>query len=140
MWILGCCDCPSEEPTAPAVRIRRRCYTNTNFDYNQSHLTPPCGPMGARLRHAPGNSHHSTHRARRQPPHMRDSRAHRHNQTGIINAASICSYSEPARVVEVAQAAEAAGWEALLIWDHRNSGWSVPGIRDLGGNGRDPGR
>jgi alkanesulfonate monooxygenase SsuD/methylene tetrahydromethanopterin reductase-like flavin-dependent oxidoreductase (luciferase family) len=43
-----------------------------------------------------------------------------------INAASIGPYSEPARVVEVAQAAEAAGWEALLIWDHLGYVWGAP--------------
>jgi hypothetical protein len=30
---------------APAVRIRRRCDTYTNFDYNQSHLTPSQAPI-----------------------------------------------------------------------------------------------
>ena len=43
MCILGCCDrLPfrgiARGSAAPAVRIRRRCDTNTNFDYNQGSL------------------------------------------------------------------------------------------------------
>jgi hypothetical protein len=33
------------ESTAPAVRIRRRCGTSTNFDDNHSHLTPSRPPI-----------------------------------------------------------------------------------------------
>jgi len=43
-----------------------------------------------------------------------------------ICAASIGDYAEPDRVVEAAQAAEAAGWEALLVWDHLGFVWGVP--------------
>lgn len=43
-----------------------------------------------------------------------------------ICAASIGEYAEPGRVVEVALAAEAAGWEALLVWDHLGCAWGVP--------------
>lgn len=35
-------------------------------------------------------------------------------------------YADPGRVVELAQAAEAAGWEALLVWDHVAFAWGVP--------------
>jgi alkanesulfonate monooxygenase SsuD/methylene tetrahydromethanopterin reductase-like flavin-dependent oxidoreductase (luciferase family) len=41
-----------------------------------------------------------------------------------ICAASIGEYAEPGRVVEVAEAAEAAGWEALLTWDHLAYVWA----------------
>jgi alkanesulfonate monooxygenase SsuD/methylene tetrahydromethanopterin reductase-like flavin-dependent oxidoreductase (luciferase family) len=41
-----------------------------------------------------------------------------------ICAASIGEYAEPGRVVEVAEAAEAAGWEALLTWDHLAYAWA----------------
>jgi probable F420-dependent oxidoreductase len=43
-----------------------------------------------------------------------------------ICAATIGEYAEPGRVVELAQAAEAAGWAALLIWDHLAYAWGVP--------------
>ncbi len=43
-----------------------------------------------------------------------------------ICAASIGEYAEPGRVVEAAQAAEAAGWDALLVWDHLAYAWGVP--------------
>jgi hypothetical protein len=48
MCILGCCDrLPFRgrawRSAAPAVRIRRRCDTSTNFDYNQLHLTSSRG-------------------------------------------------------------------------------------------------
>lgn len=43
-----------------------------------------------------------------------------------ICAASIGEYAEPDRLVEAAQAAEAAGWEALLVWDHLAYAWGVP--------------
>ena len=43
-----------------------------------------------------------------------------------ICAATIGPYAEPGRLVEVAQAAEAAGWEALLIWDHLGYVWGAP--------------
>jgi len=43
-----------------------------------------------------------------------------------ISAASLGEYAEPSRVVEVAQAAEAAGWEALLVWDHLAYVWGAP--------------
>jgi len=34
--------------------------------------------------------------------------------------------AEPARIVAMAQAAEAAGWEALFVWDHLAFVWGVP--------------
>jgi alkanesulfonate monooxygenase SsuD/methylene tetrahydromethanopterin reductase-like flavin-dependent oxidoreductase (luciferase family) len=36
---------------------------------------------------------------------------------GIV-AANIGSYAEPENVLRLAEAAEAAGWESLLLWDH----------------------
>ncbi|MBL1066564.1 LLM class flavin-dependent oxidoreductase [Streptomyces sp. 7-21] len=36
------------------------------------------------------------------------------------------SLAEPARVVELARAAEAAGWEAVFLWDHLAFAWGVP--------------
>src|ERR687884_1256205 len=40
--------------------------------------------------------------------------------------ANIGSYSDPRHVVRVAQQAETAGWEALLIWDHLGFVWGPP--------------
>jgi alkanesulfonate monooxygenase SsuD/methylene tetrahydromethanopterin reductase-like flavin-dependent oxidoreductase (luciferase family) len=36
---------------------------------------------------------------------------------GIV-AANIGSYAEPAKLLRLAETAEAAGWEALFVWDH----------------------
>lgn len=43
-----------------------------------------------------------------------------------ISAAPLGEFAEPGRLVEVAQAAEAAGWDALLVWDHLAYVWGVP--------------
>jgi alkanesulfonate monooxygenase SsuD/methylene tetrahydromethanopterin reductase-like flavin-dependent oxidoreductase (luciferase family) len=40
--------------------------------------------------------------------------------------ASIGTYADPNRVVELAEEAEAAGWEALLYWDHLAFVWGPP--------------
>jgi hypothetical protein len=58
--IPGCGDRPSLrgrawKPTAPAVRIRGRCDTDTNFDCNQLHLTPSCSPAASASRVTFGN-------------------------------------------------------------------------------------
>jgi len=39
----------------PAVRIRRRCDTSTNFDYNRSHLTPSSAPAATLVAEADRN-------------------------------------------------------------------------------------
>ncbi|HLK46364.1 MAG TPA: LLM class flavin-dependent oxidoreductase, partial [Acidimicrobiales bacterium] len=41
-------------------------------------------------------------------------------------AANVGSYSDPRNVVRLAQVAESAGWEALLIWDHLGFVWGPP--------------
>jgi alkanesulfonate monooxygenase SsuD/methylene tetrahydromethanopterin reductase-like flavin-dependent oxidoreductase (luciferase family) len=41
-------------------------------------------------------------------------------------AANIGSYADPRNVVRLAEAAEAAGWEALFIWDHLAWVWNGP--------------
>lgn len=41
-------------------------------------------------------------------------------------AANIGSYSDPRAVVRLAQEAEEAGWEALLLWDHLGFVWGPP--------------
>jgi probable F420-dependent oxidoreductase len=43
-----------------------------------------------------------------------------------IHVAILGRYAEPGVVVEIAQAAEAAGWEALFVWDHLAWAWDVP--------------
>lgn len=43
-----------------------------------------------------------------------------------ICLANIGTYADPRAVVEVARAAEAAGWEALLVWDHLGFVWGPP--------------
>lgn len=43
-----------------------------------------------------------------------------------ISVAILGELAEPARVVEMARAAETAGWEALLVWDHLAFVWGVP--------------
>ena len=43
-----------------------------------------------------------------------------------INVCTLGAYAEPGRVVELARTAEAAGWEALLVWDHLAFAWGVP--------------
>jgi probable F420-dependent oxidoreductase len=44
---------------------------------------------------------------------------------GIL-AANIGTYSDPRNVVHLARAAEDAGWDALLIWDHLGFVWGPP--------------
>jgi len=44
---------------------------------------------------------------------------------GLV-ASNIGSFSEPAKVVELAETAEGAGWEALLLWDHLAWVWDGP--------------
>lgn len=41
-------------------------------------------------------------------------------------AANLGSYSDPRNVVQLAQTAERAGWESLLIWDHLGFVWGPP--------------
>lgn len=43
-----------------------------------------------------------------------------------IDIAPLGAFAEPARIVEFAQAAEDAGWEALFLWDHLAFAWGVP--------------
>lgn len=40
--------------------------------------------------------------------------------------ANVGTYSDPRNVVRVAETAEAAGWEALLLWDHLAFVWGPP--------------
>ena len=40
--------------------------------------------------------------------------------------ANIGSYADPRVFVDVAQTAEAAGWDAVLIWDHLAFTWGMP--------------
>ncbi len=44
---------------------------------------------------------------------------------GLV-ASNIGSFSKPANVVRLAEQAEAAGWEALLLWDHLAWVWDGP--------------
>ena len=41
---------------------------------------------------------------------------------------NIGSFSKPANVVELAEQAEAAGWEALFLWDHLAWVWDGPAV------------
>ena len=43
-----------------------------------------------------------------------------------LSAANFGIYADPRRVVELALTAEAAGWEALLLWDHLSFVWGPP--------------
>jgi probable F420-dependent oxidoreductase len=43
-----------------------------------------------------------------------------------VNIAILGDLAEPARVVELARTAEAAGWESLFVWDHLAFVWGVP--------------
>jgi probable F420-dependent oxidoreductase len=40
--------------------------------------------------------------------------------------ANFGTYGDPGNVVRIGEAAEAAGWEALLIWDHLSFVWGPP--------------
>lgn len=44
---------------------------------------------------------------------------------GLLTA-NLGSYSDPRNVVRLAQTAERAGWESLLIWDHLGFVWGPP--------------
>lgn len=46
---------------------------------------------------------------------------------GLV-ASNIGSFSKPANVVQLAEQAEAAGWEALLLWDHLAWVWDGPAV------------
>jgi alkanesulfonate monooxygenase SsuD/methylene tetrahydromethanopterin reductase-like flavin-dependent oxidoreductase (luciferase family) len=46
---------------------------------------------------------------------------------GLV-VSNIGSYSKPANVLRVAESAEAAGWEALLLWDHLAWVWNGPPV------------
>jgi probable F420-dependent oxidoreductase len=43
-----------------------------------------------------------------------------------IDVATLGDYADPRLVVRLAQAAEAAGWQALFVWDHLAFAWGVP--------------
>lgn len=43
-----------------------------------------------------------------------------------IDVADIGEWAEPGLVVEAAQLAEEAGWDALFLWDHLAYAWGVP--------------
>jgi probable F420-dependent oxidoreductase len=45
-----------------------------------------------------------------------------------IDVAIIGELADPGRVVEIAQAAEAAGWEAMFVWDHLAFAWGVASV------------
>ena len=43
-----------------------------------------------------------------------------------VDVCILGEYADPARVVEIARAAEAAGWEAVFVWDHLAFAWGTP--------------
>jgi probable F420-dependent oxidoreductase len=43
-----------------------------------------------------------------------------------VNIAILGDLAEPSQVVRLAQAAEAAGWESLFVWDHLAFVWDTP--------------
>ena len=43
-----------------------------------------------------------------------------------IDVCILGEYADPGRVVELAQAAEASGWEAVFVWDHLAFAWGTP--------------
>ncbi len=43
-----------------------------------------------------------------------------------IDVAILGDLAEPARLVTLAREAEAAGWDALLVWDHLAFAWGMP--------------
>ena len=43
-----------------------------------------------------------------------------------IFVSNIGSHSDPSTVVDLATEAEAAGWDALLMWDHLAFVWGMP--------------
>ncbi len=46
---------------------------------------------------------------------------------GLV-ASNIGPFSKPGNVVQLAETAEAAGWEALLLWDHLAWVWDGPAV------------
>jgi hypothetical protein len=43
-----------------------------------------------------------------------------------IDVCTLGEYAQPGLVVELAQAAESAGWEAVFVWDHLAFAWGTP--------------
>ncbi|UWP78463.1 LLM class flavin-dependent oxidoreductase [Dactylosporangium fulvum] len=43
-----------------------------------------------------------------------------------VDICTLGDLAEPARVVDLARAAEDAGWEAVFLWDHLAFAWGVP--------------
>ena len=43
-----------------------------------------------------------------------------------LDVCTLGEYAEPDRVVELARAGEAAGWEAVFVWDHLAFAWGTP--------------
>jgi probable F420-dependent oxidoreductase len=43
-----------------------------------------------------------------------------------VEVVTLGEFADPGRVVEIAQVAEAHGWEALFVWDHLAYAWGVP--------------
>jgi probable F420-dependent oxidoreductase len=43
-----------------------------------------------------------------------------------VDICTLGDFAEPAQVVMFARAAEAAGWEAVFVWDHLAFAWGVP--------------
>ncbi|WP_345400506.1 LLM class flavin-dependent oxidoreductase [Nonomuraea salmonea] len=43
-----------------------------------------------------------------------------------IDVAILGELAEPARLVALAREAEAAGWDAVLVWDHLAFAWGTP--------------
>jgi probable F420-dependent oxidoreductase len=43
-----------------------------------------------------------------------------------IDVCTLGEYAQPGLIVEFAQAAESAGWEAVFVWDHLAFAWGTP--------------
>ena len=43
-----------------------------------------------------------------------------------IDIAPLGDLADPRKLVQLAQAAEAAGWEAVFVWDHLGFVWGTP--------------
>jgi alkanesulfonate monooxygenase SsuD/methylene tetrahydromethanopterin reductase-like flavin-dependent oxidoreductase (luciferase family) len=43
-----------------------------------------------------------------------------------LNVCTLGDYADPRRVVDLARAAEDAGWESLFVWDHLAFAWGMP--------------
>jgi probable F420-dependent oxidoreductase len=43
-----------------------------------------------------------------------------------LDIVTLGDYADPRKVVQFAQAAEAAGWQGLFVWDHLAFAWGVP--------------